>query len=157
MRVHSNGGVEAIQTESASGLNSKRFEDIVSMVSAHKADLPHHLLEQVEAMSRSGEKVDPGKLTTIKNLVDDDLIPALVATQQAAQAQVQRNLAAVQTCNDKTSDKLSEIENTTESQVDQKRQAHVVARTEEKEMISDRDAKCKLLTEFVQSIDMPAK
>jgi hypothetical protein len=114
-----------------------------------------NLMEEVEEMARSGGSPEPEKITIIKNIVNNELIPDLKATRQSSVDQIGVNLAAINTCNKNGVDTQQKIASSTEVSVGSARSTHTACRTEEKNKKSTKEGRCKELDDFLNGIAVP--
>merc|ERR1719356_854998 len=114
---------------------------------------PSAMLTELEGMVRSGETPAFDLITTIKNLIEDDIMPGLQNTRDAAADITSEALREIQVCNNKSKTEEARIAATTEMSVDNARSLHAACR--EAQMIlhdhnlTDPDAYCVKLGEFL--------
>lgn len=90
------------------------------------------LLQKVVEMAHSGEAVPTDKVTLIKGLIDDTLIPSLTASRTAAEQALTSSLADIAGCNSAKETTQTNIQTTTEAAVTADRTSHSVCRVTEK-------------------------
>jgi len=114
--------VSLLQTK----LQMNVLEDGLSMMKN-----PSAMLTELEGMVRSGETPAFDLITTIKNLIDDDISPCLQSTRDAAAEETTHRLSAFQLCNNQSKRKEGEIEGVWSVLVDNARSNHTDCREEE--------------------------
>lgn len=137
----------AFQTAAASGIVRKQnFERSKSA----------ELLAQVERMLEGETSPPSTQVSTIKQLVDNDILPALMDEHKAATTSIENHLAHIKKCNaDSTADQ-NKIKSGVESTTDSARQTHATCREEEKEKESTKNGACQKLDTFLDSTNTPA-
>merc|ERR1719454_2233707 len=106
-------------------------------------------------MARTGVAPEPEKITIIKNIVNNELVPDLKATRLGAVNQIATNLAAIKTCNKHGLENQQKIASSTEVEVGSARSTHTACRTEEKNKKSTKEGRCKELDDFLNDIAVP--
>jgi len=114
---------------------------------------PSAMLAVLEGMVRSGETPAFDLITTIKNLIEDDIMPGLENTRDAADVATRDALREIQSCNNKSKTEEANIEATYEKAVDDTRSLHAACREAQKMLhdhnLTDSDAYCVKLGEFL--------
>jgi len=113
------------------------------------------VLNDVEDMARSGVDPQPDKIRTIKDLVQDELVPSLQATRDQEAKQVKQNLAAIAQCNTEGGNSLEGIKSGSEVTVKSDRTSHSQCRETEKEKTSTKSKACKKLDDYLNGIQPP--
>jgi len=114
-----------------------------------------NLMEEVEEIARTGVNPEPAKITIIKNIVNDELLPDLKATRLSSVNQIATNLEAIKTCNKHGVETQQKIAGSTEVAVGSARSTHTACRTEEKNKKSTKEGRCKELDDFLNNIAVP--
>merc|ERR1719265_1068647 len=70
---------------------------------------PSAMLTELEGMINSGETPAFELITMIKNIIEDDIMPALQSTRDAAAGETTDALTAIQACNDQSKTREGEI------------------------------------------------
>merc|ERR1719498_1949295 len=115
------------------------------------------MLQDVEAMARSGETPQPDKLKTIKDIVESELVPDLKMCRDKYAAQVGVHLESIKSCNSNATDTLTTIEGSFEKSTDTSRTTHAECREEEKNKKAIKGDKCKELDDFLDSVNAPVE
>lgn len=107
------------------------------------------ILSSVEEIASAGAK--PDKIETIEKLAKE-LDTALHSTRDAAQQQVDDNLAKITKCNDDQNAAYSKISGTTKRTVADARTSHASCRESEVEKHAVKVKKCSRLEEFLKQV-----
>jgi len=114
---------------------------------------PSAMLTELEGMVRSGETPAFDLITTIKNLIEDDIMPGLETTRDAAAEATRDALSEIQSCNNKSKTEEANIEATYQASVDNARSLHAACREAQKMLhdhnLTDSDSYCVKLGEFL--------
>jgi len=114
---------------------------------------PSAMLTEFEGMVRSGETPAFDLISTIKNLIEDDIMPGLQTTRDEAAEATSAALREIQSCNNKSKTKEAGIETTTQVSVENARSVHAACREAQKILhdhnLTDSDAYCVKLGEFL--------
>lgn len=113
------------------------------------------VLREFEELAHSGKAPDKEKINTIKEIVDEELLPDLVATHASAQKQRDINLGAVETCNANSHKRLATIKGSDEATVGELRTAHKTCRELEKTKNRTKVDACAELDTFLEDIIIP--
>jgi len=112
-------------------------------------------LLEFEDMARSGSRPQEDKISVIKKIVQDELMPDLKETHAAAKNQVSLNLDAIDQCNKNSGSRLGSIKSTTEVAVGKRRIEHSSCRGTEKDKLGVKTAKCQELDAELEAINDP--
>jgi len=114
---------------------------------------PIAMLTELEAMVRSGETPAFDLITTIKSIIEDDIMSGLETTRDAANEITRGALTEIQSCNNKSKTQEADIEATHQMYVDDARSLHAACREAQKIMhdhnLTDSDSYCVKLGEFL--------
>jgi hypothetical protein len=113
------------------------------------------LLAEVESMVHSKRTPDRSKIKVIQDIVEQELLPDLMTTHNAAQQQVKTNLKAIDTCNSNTTSRQGQIKSSAEEQVNTTRVSHASCREEEETKGGTKSAKCTELDNFLNGVYVP--
>jgi len=92
---------------------------------------PSAMLTEIEGMVRSGETPAFDLISTIKDLIQDEIMPDLQTTQQAAAQDTTDFLVAIHLCNDQSMMRAGDIKSTEQVQVNSSRSDHAACREAE--------------------------
>jgi len=114
---------------------------------------PNAMLATLENMVRSGEKPAFELISMIRNLILDDIMPGLQATQDASALKTTELLNAFRSCNNASQAREGHIKNSTEKSVDNSRSLHATCRDVEKVLhghnLTHPDSYCNKLGDFL--------
>jgi len=124
---------------------------------------PSAMLTELEGMVRSGETPAFELITTIKGLIQDEIMPGLEKTQVSAAEDTAAALSAIDTCNSQSKTKEGQIEGTEELAVNNARSIHAACRKSEKSLydhnLTDPNSDCVKLGKFLHGatpLEIPA-
>jgi hypothetical protein len=92
----------------------------------------------------------------IKNLVNDELLPDLHKTRDAAQKIIDNNLAAIKKCNADSTERQTTVKSGVEAVTDTDRTTHAECRETEKDHLKNKTGRCAELDSFLNAIEEPA-
>merc|ERR1719159_1298698 len=108
---------------------------------------PSAMLTELEGMVRSGETPAFNLITTIKNLIEDDIMPGLQTTRD------EDALSAIKKCNNESKAEEARIESSTQVSVETARSLHAACREAEKILydhnLTDPESYCVKLGKFL--------
>jgi len=114
---------------------------------------PSAMLTELEGMVRSGETPAFDLVTTIKSLIEDDIMPGLQITQDAAAEATRDALREIQLCNNESKTDEANIEASHQVSVNNARSLHAACREAQKMLhdhnLTDSDSYCVKLGEFL--------
>jgi len=136
---------------------------------------PSAMLTELEGMVRSGEAPAFDLITTIKSLIEDEIMPGLQITRDAAAEATTNALREIQSCNNESKTEEGKIEMSRQVSVDNARSQHVACREAEQvlhdhnltggsvvllaQLDRDSDSYCVKLGEFLHGatpLEIPA-
>merc|ERR1719191_352886 len=138
---------------SASGELDEASEPEIEEMSGSRA---LSILNEVEEIVRSGAAPESDKIKVIKDIVNKELVPDLMATRKAAVDQVGVNVEAIKTCNANMLSRSKQISSSTEVAVGTARTTHATCREAEKGKNSTKGSRCQALDDFLNGIAVPA-
>jgi len=95
---------------------------------------PSAMLTELEEMVSSGEAPSFDTISTIKSTIQEDLMPDLQTTRDAADEDTANYLARIQLCNDESKTRAANIEATLQVSVNNARSVHAACRDVQKSM-----------------------
>ena len=114
---------------------------------------PSAMLTELEGMVHSGETPAFDLITTIKGLIEDDIMPGLQTTRDAAAEATRDALREIQSCNNESKTREANISATNQVRVVEARSLHAACREAQKILhyhnLTDSDAYCVKLGEFL--------
>merc|ERR1719401_2565228 len=114
---------------------------------------PSAMLTELEGMVLSGETPAFNLITTIKSLIEDDIMPGLQATRDADAQTTTDALSAIQSCNNASKAEEARIEASIQVTVETARSLHAACREAEKILyfhnLTDPDSYCVKLGKFL--------
>jgi len=118
---------------------------------------PSAMLTEFEGMVSSGETPAFDLITTIKNIIEDTILPGLEVTRDAAAEATSDALRRIQLCNNESKTEERRIEMSRQVSVDNARSLHAACREAEKILFihnwTDSDACCVKLGKFLHDAD----
>jgi len=112
------------------------------------------LLASVEKMA-SAEHVDPDAIKLIKDLVENQLLPALMESHKIASDDIKARLDAIAKCEQQSREQDKGIQNHTATVVNNARVIHRDCRDKELTMTKDANAKCQFLDFLTEPASPP--
>ena len=112
------------------------------------------LLSSVEKMA-SAEHVDPDAIKLIKDLVDKQLLPALMESHKIASDDIKARLDAIKECEQKSREQDKGVQNHTATVVNTARVIHRDCRDKELGLTKDANAKCQFLDFLTEPAALP--
>merc|ERR1719356_2075603 len=107
---------------------------------------PSAMLTELEGMVRSGETPAFNLITTIKNLIEDDIMPGLQTTRDEDALATENALSTIKKCNNESKAEEARIESSTQVSVETARSLHAACREAEKILydhnLTDPEAYC---------------
>jgi len=114
---------------------------------------PSAMLTELEGMVRSGETPAFNLITTIKNLIEDDIMPGLQSTRDEDALATTDALNAIKKCNNESKAEEARIESSTQVSVETARSLHAACREAEKILydhnLTDPESFCVKLGKFL--------
>jgi len=114
---------------------------------------PSAMLTELEGMVRSGEAPAFDLIATIKSLIEDEIMPGLQITRDAAAEATTDALRVIQSCNNESKTEEGKIEMSRQVSVDNARSLHVSCREAQKVLhdhnLTAADSYCVKLGEFL--------
>jgi len=114
---------------------------------------PSAMLTELEGMVRSGETPAFNLITTIKSLIEDDIISGIQSTRDAAAQTTADALSAIQACNNASKASEASIEASMQVSVETARSLHAACREAQKVLydhnLTDPDSYCVKLGKFL--------
>jgi len=120
-----------------------------------KADASE-LLASVEKMA-SAEHVDPDAIKLIKDLVENQLLPALMESHKIASDDIKARLDAIKKCEIQSREQDKGVQNHTATVVNNARVIHRDCRDKELRMTKDANAKCQFLDFLTVPAALPSE
>ena len=114
------------------------------------------LLASVEKMA-SAEQVDPDAIKMIKDLVDGQLLPALMESHKIASDDIKARLDAIAKCEQQSREQDKGVQNHTATVVNNARVIHRDCRDKELRMTKDANAKCQFLDFLTVPAALPSE
>ena len=114
------------------------------------------LLASVEKMA-SAEHVDPDAIKLIKDLVNNQLLPALMESHKIASDDIKARLDAIAKCEQQSREQDKGIQNHTATVVNNARVIHRDCRDKELTMTKDANAKCQFLDFLTVPAALPSE
>ena len=114
------------------------------------------LLASVEKMA-SAEHVDPEAIKLIKDLVENQLLPALMESHKIASEDIKARLDAIAECEKKSREQDKGVQNHTATVVNNARVIHRDCRDKELAMTKDANAKCQFLDFLTVPAALPSE
>jgi len=118
---------------------------------------PSAMLTEFEGMVSSGETPAFDLITTIKNIIEDTILPGLEVTRDAAAEATSDALRRIQLCNNESKTEERRIEMSRQVSVDNARSLHAACREAQKILhdhnLTDSDACCVKLGKFLHGAE----
>ena len=114
------------------------------------------LLASVEKMA-SAEHVDPDAIKLIKDLVNNQLLPALMESHKIASDDIKARLDAIAECEKKSREQDKGVQNHTATVVNNARVLHRDCRDKELTMTKEANAKCQFLDFLTVPAALPSE
>ena len=114
------------------------------------------LLASVEKMA-SAEHVDPDAIKLIKDLVENQLLPALMESHKIASDDIKARLDAIAKCEQQSREQDKGIQNHTATVVNNARVIHRDCRDKELKMTKDANEKCQFLDFLTVPAALPSE